>query len=263
MTLSTSLNSTTAPGFPRVSVPSSKKGRLRPSPPSKINITNEAKWPSQNNLRVKDSVRCFPVENREPPALNIKVADIFSSFFFNFSYSFSRQARKQRKKMHGNAKEDQLYLKGNFDQTSLICEACKRLRLSSVTLFMACAIYHSFHQRTKGSDLQRRFKDIDVSLEAAHKSILQCETSICHLDVFKIKPINAPTAAESFSRPRGKTVNRGPLRAKRAENFFRLPPLDWLKMHLRAPLSPLSAGLNAPFHTCTHSFLWSIKACCI
>ena len=66
--------------------------------------------------------------------------------------------------MHGNAdEEDQFYLEGNFDQTSLICEACKRLRLSSVTSYMACAIYHNFHQRTKGSDLQRRFKDIDVS----------------------------------------------------------------------------------------------------
>ena len=30
-------------------------------------------------------------------------------------------------------------------------------------------------------------------------------------------------AAESFSRPRSKTVNRGPLRAKRAENFSIAP----------------------------------------
>eukprot|EP00112_Aurelia_sp_Birch-Aquarium-sp1_P021369 Seg5742.1 transcript_id=Seg5742.1/GoldUCD/mRNA.D3Y31 product=Cyclin-Q protein_id=Seg5742.1/GoldUCD/D3Y31 len=64
--------------------------------------------------------------------------------------------------MHQSAEEDQFYLKENFNQTSLICEACKRLRLSSVTLFMACAIYHRFHQRTKGSDLQRKFKDIDI-----------------------------------------------------------------------------------------------------
>ncbi len=40
-------------------------------------------------------------------------------------------------------------------------------------------------------------------------------------------------AAESFPRSRGKTGNRGPLQAKRAESFS-IAPLDWLKMHFRA-----------------------------
>ena len=43
----------------------------------------------------------------------------------------------------------------------------------------------------------------------------------------------------------GQTENRGPLRAKRAEDFFRLPPLDWLKMHLRAfPVVKMSEFSN-------------------
>jgi len=42
------------------------------------------------------------------------------------------------------------YLHHNYKYTCLISEACKRLKLSSISCYTACYLYHNFNEKTAG-----------------------------------------------------------------------------------------------------------------
>lgn len=46
------------------------------------------------------------------------------------------------------------YFNDNFKYTSLIFEACKRLQLSSVSLYAACSVYHDSLDKFDGEVLK-------------------------------------------------------------------------------------------------------------